>query len=426
MRSTRAYSAPVRRLVGILGALTLGAGLVPLTPAAVALAEPAAQVVNLGDAAALGAPEGPLDAPLAGIASHPRRPGYWLLGYDGGIFTYGAAAFYGSTGGMQLNAPVVGMAASPSGRGYWLVARDGGVFSFGDARFYGSTGNIALFQPIVGIAPTPSGRGYWLVARDGGVFSFGDAHFYGSTGGMAIGTEIVGMVATPTGRGYAFAGSNGRIFSFGNARYIDAAPLWLPAGIVDVEITRSGRGYWQLASDGAVYSYGDAAFHGGANSGPAPMAAAGLARTALGAGYWIASNPAGPPVPAGSGSGRRIVYSNSGQRVWLVEENGYASHSWLVSGRRGAPSPGTYRVFSKSPASSSGSLRLPWMSRFVVASSGKAIGFHGIPLRTDGTPIQTDAELGQFRSHGCVRMNQQAVKVLYDWAPIGTPVVVLP
>jgi hypothetical protein len=44
------------------------------------------------------------------------------------------------------------MAATPSGRGYWLVARDGGIFSFGDARFFGSTGNIHLTEPIVGVA----------------------------------------------------------------------------------------------------------------------------------------------------------------------------------------------------------------------------------------------------------------------------------
>ena len=426
MSIARAYAPPVRRLAGLLSALVLGAGGVTLAGATPALAEPAAQVLNLGDAAALGSPAGPLDAPLAGMASNPRRPGYWLLGYDGGVFTYGAAAFYGSTGGLVLNQPVVGMAATPTGHGYWLVARDGGVFSFGDAHFYGSTGNIALHQPIVGMAPTPTGLGYWLVARDGGVFSFGDAHFYGSTGGLAIGTDIAGIVATPSGRGYAFAGSNGRIFSFGDARYVGASPMWLPAGIIDVEITRSGDGYWLLGSDGAVYSYGDAVFHGGANTGPIPIAAAGLARTAGGAGYWITSNPAGPAVPAGSGSGRRIVYANSAQRVWLVEENGFPSHSWLVSGRAGAPSPGSYHIFSKSPVSSAGSLRLNWMSRFVIASSGKAIGFHGIPLRTDGSPIQSDAELGQYRSHGCVRMNQETAKVLYDWAPIGTPVVVLP
>ena len=48
--------------------------------------------------------------------------------------------FYGSMGGHPLNQPVVGMAATPDGKGYWLVAADGGIFAFGDARFYGSTG----------------------------------------------------------------------------------------------------------------------------------------------------------------------------------------------------------------------------------------------------------------------------------------------
>ena len=39
-----------------------------------------------------------------------------------------------------------------TGDGYWLVARDGGIFAFGKARFYGSTGGMHLNQPIVGIA----------------------------------------------------------------------------------------------------------------------------------------------------------------------------------------------------------------------------------------------------------------------------------
>jgi ribosomal protein L24E len=74
----------------------------------------------------------------------------------------------------------VGMAATPDGRGYWLVASDGGIFAFGDAGFYGSTGAMHLNQPIVGMTATPDGRGYWLVASDGGIFAFGDAAFYGS------------------------------------------------------------------------------------------------------------------------------------------------------------------------------------------------------------------------------------------------------
>jgi hypothetical protein len=53
-------------------------------------------------------------------------------------------------GGQTLNQPVFSMASSRFGKGYWLVAKDGGVFSFGNAQFYGSTGNIHLNAPIVG------------------------------------------------------------------------------------------------------------------------------------------------------------------------------------------------------------------------------------------------------------------------------------
>ena len=65
--------------------------------------------------------------------------------------------------GDPLNQPIVGMAATPDGKGYWLVAADGGIFSFGDAGFYGSTGSLVLNEPIVGMAPTPTARatGWW-------------------------------------------------------------------------------------------------------------------------------------------------------------------------------------------------------------------------------------------------------------------------
>ncbi len=71
---------------------------------------------------------------------------------DGGIFNYGDAQFYGSSGSLTLNKPVVGMAASPSGLGYWLVASDGGIFNYGDAPFYGSAGCLVLNKPVVGMA----------------------------------------------------------------------------------------------------------------------------------------------------------------------------------------------------------------------------------------------------------------------------------
>ncbi len=79
------------------------------------------------------------------------------------------------------------------GTGTGSVARDGGIFTFGDAKFYGSTGSLVLSQPIVGITTSPSGNGYRLVAKDGGIFSFGDVKYYGSLPGRGVNvTDVVG------------------------------------------------------------------------------------------------------------------------------------------------------------------------------------------------------------------------------------------
>src|SRR5436853_258906 len=120
-------------------------------------------------------------AGLTGVANVPTAKaaistsGYWLVGTDGGIFSYGAAKFYGSTGNIKLAKPIVDIVPTPTGKGYWMAASDGGIFAFGDAGFFGSTGAIKLAKRIQQMAATPDGRGYWMVAGDGGIFSFGDA-----------------------------------------------------------------------------------------------------------------------------------------------------------------------------------------------------------------------------------------------------------
>ncbi|MCA1840111.1 MAG: L,D-transpeptidase [Actinobacteria bacterium] len=136
--------------------------------------------------------------------------------------------------------------------------------------------------------------------------------------------------------------------------------------------------------------------------------------------------PTSPALPPSSGSGRRVVYSVTNQRVWLVDAGEVVVGSWLVSGRRGMPRPGTYSVFSKSRFSGGlgGRVGMQYMTRF-ARGRHLAIGFHSIPVGRRG-PIQTEAELGQFRSHGCVRQRLQDAATLWDFAPVGTKVVVTP
>jgi thermitase len=162
-----------------------------------------------------------------GIAAAPARvhiaaaqaTGYWLVASDGGIFAFGDAHFFGSTGSIHLNKPIVAAMASPTGGGYWLVASDGGIFAFGDAHFFGSTGSINLKNPIVAAMASPTGGGYWLVASDGGIFAFGDAHFFGSTGSIHLNQQIVAAIATPGGAGYWLVARDGGIFGFGDGTF---------------------------------------------------------------------------------------------------------------------------------------------------------------------------------------------------------------
>jgi hypothetical protein len=242
----------------------------PVTPVTILSAPPAEPVPSGGDPGGV-TESGDVPTVQNAPAAPPARlraDGYRLVASDGGIFAFGDAGFFGSTGALALAKPIVGMAATPSGLGYWLVASDGGIFAFGDAGFFGSTGAIRLAKPIVGMAPSATGNGYRLVASDGGIFSFGDAGFFGSTGDVPLAKPIVGMAATPSGLGYWLVASDGGIFAFGDAAFFGS-----PAGgltgraVTGLLATPTGRGYRIATGDGAVYAFGDATDLGSVRDG---------------------------------------------------------------------------------------------------------------------------------------------------------------
>jgi SpoIID/LytB domain protein len=204
--------------------------------------------------------------------------GYWLLGEDGGVFSFDVP-FYGSMGGQHLNRPVVGMEGTASRQGYWLVAGDGGIFTFGDAPFFGSTGSMRLNQPVVAMAPTRSGQGYWMVATDGGIFTFGDAPFHGSTGSLRLNQPVFAMAPTPSGQGYWLVARDGGIFTFGDATFQGSLPgRNVLETAVELLPSPSGFGYLIVTAQGHVYAFGDASSGGGpadVGAGPSPAVGAG-------------------------------------------------------------------------------------------------------------------------------------------------------
>ena len=131
-----------------------------------------------------------------------------------------------------------------------------------------------------------------------------------------------------------------------------------------------------------------------------------------------------PAPPERSGTGRRVVFSESDQRVWLVRQDDEVVRSYLVSGSvYDNLDPGTYEVYSRSPvATGIDGSDLRWMVRFTQGANA-AIGFHWIP-RLDGEPVQALAELGTPLSHGCIRQATPDAKALWRFAAVGTTVVV--
>jgi hypothetical protein len=248
-------------------------------------------------------------AQTVGVTGNPPPPpppppnhGYWLVGSDGGIFSFGAAVFHGSTGSNKLNRPVVGITPTTSKGGYWLVASDGGIFAFGDASFFGSipgmglapagtVGGTHLNAPIVGMVPSFDGGGYFMVASDGGVFAFGDAAFEGSCPGIGgCSGAAVGVAPDASGNGYWLVTVTGHIYTFGDANNF-GAPGPQSSNITSIVRTPSGNGYWILDANGEVFHYGDAGSLGSlpVNTAGGLDPAAAIFTTSDGGGYWVST-----------------------------------------------------------------------------------------------------------------------------------------
>ncbi|MCY4623300.1 MAG: L,D-transpeptidase family protein [bacterium] len=218
--------------------------------------------------------------------------------------------------------------------------------------------------------------------------------------------------------------------------YHNLGPYWAVEEIWSAGTGGTGGDRLVMQHDGDLVMYSAARFGGGSvwSSGTAGFDGAELRLPEEG-GATIRRNDeqllwsAGLlPPDVGLAGRQHLVYDRRGEKMmaWLVESDGTLTDSYLVSGMFRNPPAGNYEIYSKSPVAygwRGGSMN--HMVRFAYGRNGWRIGFHAIPVRSNGELVQSLDQLGQSLSAGCVRQRADKAAFLYEWAPIGMPVVVL-
>ncbi len=115
------------------------------------------------------------------------------------------------------------------------------------------------------------------------------------------------------------------------------------------------------------------------------------------------------------------------QRVWLVDGHGTVERSYAVSGSKyDNLNAGTYEVYSRDADATAynSNETMRYMVRFAYGRSAP-IGFHSIPALPNGKLVEQRSGLGAPQSDGCIRQWLSDARAMWEFAAVGTKVVVL-
>nr|MBC7245294.1 LysM peptidoglycan-binding domain-containing protein [Chloroflexota bacterium] len=138
-----------------------------------------------------------------------------------------------------------------------------------------------------------------------------------------------------------------------------------------------------------------------------------------------------PRIPSGTPSSasdkQRIIIDLSEQHLYAFQGNQLV-YSFICSSGR-APyytRTGEFKVQSKIPNAygSAWDIWMPhWLGIYWAGSTEN--GIHALPIMSNGQTLWA-GYLGQPISYGCIVLDTDDAKALYDWAEIGTPVTIRP
>jgi lipoprotein-anchoring transpeptidase ErfK/SrfK len=120
----------------------------------------------------------------------------------------------------------------------------------------------------------------------------------------------------------------------------------------------------------------------------------------------------------------RYIDVNLATQTMILFENGVALDAYLISsGKRGMDTPkGSYTIQNKAPRPWSKQYGLYMPNWMALTANGK-YGIHELPEWPSGYKEGAN-HLGIPVSHGCVRLGVGPSKRVYDFAEVGTPVIV--
>ncbi len=137
------------------------------------------------------------------------------------------------------------------------------------------------------------------------------------------------------------------------------------------------------------------------------------------------SNPTAVPPSAGSsGKNKEIVIDLSEQHMWAYEDKKLVFSFVVSTGTGNSTRIGTFKVLDKIPNAYSSRFNI-WMPYWlgIYWSGTLENGIHGLPVLWNGVELWGNL-LGQPATYGCIEARTSEIKQLYNWAEIGTPVII--
>jgi lipoprotein-anchoring transpeptidase ErfK/SrfK len=131
------------------------------------------------------------------------------------------------------------------------------------------------------------------------------------------------------------------------------------------------------------------------------------------------------PTPTPDTSQRRIEVDISEQHMYAYDGEELVYSFIVSSGQGGGTLTGDFKILDKIENAWSlpwGFWMPDWMGIYYV-NSGLENGIHSLPVMTDGREIWGD-QIGNPISYGCVVLKPEDALLLYNWASVGTPVII--